>query len=50
LTNLSESFGDVELRPEHSYGMGAVQALEITGETSVSAAADPRRDGTAWTS
>jgi gamma-glutamyltranspeptidase/glutathione hydrolase len=42
---LTRRYGEVQIRSEHSYAMGAVQALQI--ETSgMAGAADPRRDGT----
>jgi gamma-glutamyltranspeptidase / glutathione hydrolase len=43
---LTENLGEVRLRAEHSYTMGAVQAAQITGNV-LRGAADPRRDGTA---
>jgi gamma-glutamyltranspeptidase / glutathione hydrolase len=42
---LSEEFGPVEVRPAHSYTLGAVNALAVS-ESGIAAAADPRREGT----
>jgi gamma-glutamyltranspeptidase / glutathione hydrolase len=44
---LNEHGGRVEVRREHSYAMGAVQALQLTPALRMQAAADPRREGSA---
>jgi len=44
---LAQRFVAVDIRPRHSYDMGAVQAIEIQADGSMVGAADPRRDGTA---
>jgi gamma-glutamyltranspeptidase/glutathione hydrolase len=44
---LAAHFATVELRPRHSYTMGAVQALTVTAGGDMLATADPRRDGAA---
>lgn len=47
VAGLGDAFGQVDIRPRLSYVMGAVQALEITRDRRIGAAADPRRDGSA---
>ena len=42
-----EHLGRVEIKREHCYAMGAVQALQVTAGSEMVAAADPRREGTA---
>jgi gamma-glutamyltranspeptidase/glutathione hydrolase len=44
---LAARFAAVELRPRHSYTMGAVQVLTVTTGVEMLATADPRRDGAA---
>jgi gamma-glutamyltranspeptidase/glutathione hydrolase len=44
---LATRFAAVDLRPRHSYTMGAVQALTVTAGGVMLATADPRRDGAA---
>jgi gamma-glutamyltranspeptidase / glutathione hydrolase len=47
LRELAARFAAVEIRPRHSYTMGAVQALAVTTGGFMLATADPRRDGAA---
>ena len=44
---LARGFGGVDLRPRHSYAMGAVQAIELRDDGTMVGGADPRRDGAA---
>jgi len=44
---LEKRFRDIKIRAEHSYFMGAVQALQIQQEGTLIGVADPRRDGSA---
>jgi gamma-glutamyltranspeptidase/glutathione hydrolase len=47
IRELAVRFAAVELRPRHSYAMGAVQALTVMARGDLLATADPRRDGAA---
>ena len=44
---LSARYHTIERRATRSYGMGAVQAVELRGDGTLFAAVDPRRDGAA---
>jgi gamma-glutamyltranspeptidase/glutathione hydrolase len=46
-TRLKKRFRAVRVRAPHSYGMGAVQAIQFAEDGTMIGAADPRRDGTA---
>lgn len=47
LAALEDRFRKVEVRKQHSYAMGCVQAIQFLSDGRMLGAADPRRDGTA---
>jgi gamma-glutamyltranspeptidase/glutathione hydrolase len=46
-SRLEQRFRVLEVRKQHSYAMGAVQAIQFHADGSLAGAADPRREGTA---